>query len=242
MSQEIRKRAAGGRSDPTGMSNHVVQDDDDNLLGVGLSAINMLNASPTDHSVAMKLHVPLIFLVLPKWAKEIVISWKCLSPLRPQWRQRYLILIGNFLYKFKQNNSSTPKGSPLPVDLVESNLLGPMEDDEMSPALQGLPAGFHSIFTVVTSGKPRYYAVSTREEALAWVNSLRQARQDAISRKMGHASNMPYPNSWKYFDSLGSSLQKSKARIKAKVEEQNMREMELSGIASGGSLSRGYYG
>jgi hypothetical protein len=160
----------------------------------------------------------------------------------PQWRNRYLILIGNYLYKFKNESSATPKGTPFSIDMVDSNLLASKEDDAMAPALSNLPQGFKCIFTVSVFGKKHYYAVSDREEGLTWVNSLRQARQEAVTRNMGHASNVPYPKPWSYFDSLGRSLQKSKERIKAKVEEHNMREMELSGVAGGGPMPRGYYG
>ena len=242
MSQEIRRRGAAAPGGATNAMNYSDEQEADTVLGAGLSASHMIDASPSHHGIALKLHVPILFSVLPRSLKTLIMSWSCLSWFTPEWRQRYIIMIGQFLYKFKNDSSSTPKGTPFSIDMIESSLLTSIDDDEMAPALEQLPQGFQAIFTVSTFGKKHYYAVSNREEALAWVNSLRQARQEAVTRKMGHASNVPYPKSWAYFDSLGRSLQKSKERIKTKVEEHNMREMELSGLTGGGPLPRGHYG
>ena len=76
----------------------------------------------------------------------------------------------------------------------------------------------------------------------AWVNSLRQARQEAVTRSMGHAPADSYRKAWSYFDGLGKNLVKSKERIRRKMEEQGMREMEMSSLSPGGGLPRGIYG
>ncbi|CAB9496926.1 expressed unknown protein [Seminavis robusta] len=214
-------------------------EEDNVILGRGLSAPDMIKASPSQHGVALKLHVPLIFGILPTSLKRLVMTYSCFSWLMPQWRQRYLILIGNYLYKFKGDSSPAPKGTPFSVDMLENNLLLAHQEDDMSPAFANLPPGYDSIFTVSTFGKKHYYAVSNRDEALTWVNSLRQSRQEAITRAMGHAGHMPYPKSHAYFDTLGKSLQKSKERINQKLEEHSMREMELTDISGG---PRGFYG
>jgi len=214
-------------------------DDDAVVLGVGLAASDMIKSSPLQHGVALKLRVPLFFSVLPTPLQNLVMTWGCLSWLRPTWYQRYLILIGSFLYKFKTQSAATPKGTPLSLEKIESDLLlspAQQQADDMAVAFSLLPPGYDSIFTVSTFGKKHYYAVASREEALSWVNTLRQQRQETITRSMGHAANMPYPKAWAYFDSLGRSLQKSKQRIKEKVEQHNMREMELA------DMPRGYYG
>jgi hypothetical protein len=218
------------------------EDDGGLALGRGLSATSMLKASPSQHGVALKLHVPVLFGILPTSIKRLVMEWSCLAWLIPQWRQRYLILIGNYLYKFKGASASTPKGTPFSVAMVEADLVLEIQYDDMAPALANLPPGYDSVFIVSTFGKQHYYAVSNRDEALAWVNSVRQSKQAAITRSLGHAGNMPYPKSWEYFDSLGRSLEKSKERIKQKLEDQNLRELELSGMSGGGSLPRGFYG
>lgn len=243
MSQGLRQRSISGTSSTMTTDANNNDEINDVTLGAGLSAPSMLEASPSHHGVVLKLHIPLIFGVLPTALKNLVVSWNCLSWFMPQWHQRYLILIGNFLYKFKNNGAATPKGTPISVDSIDANLLLATQDDEMSPTFANLPPGFDTILTVSNFGKKHYYAVSSREEALSWVNSLRQNRQEAITRSMGHAGNMPYPKAWAYFDCLGESLQKSKKRIQEKVEQHNMREMELSSIGGGGGASTGaFYG
>jgi hypothetical protein len=77
---------------------------------------------------------------------------------------------------------------------------------------------------------------------MLWVRSLQEARQETITRNMGHASTMPYPRSWQYFDSLGKGLAKSKERIKQRLEDSRMREMEMTNFAEAGPLPSGYHG
>ena len=76
---------------------------------------------------------------------------------------------------------------------------------------------------------------------MLWVRSLHEAKQEAITRNMGHAATVSYPSSWKYFDSLGKCLVKSKARVRERIEELRIKEMEMSEF-SGGPLPRGYHG
>jgi hypothetical protein len=110
-----------------------------------------------------------------------------------------------------------------------------------SSEIGSLPGGYTSIFIVSTLRRRHYYAVSDNEESLLWVRSLDDARQEAITRNMGHASNVPYPAWWKHFDSLGKGLVKSKDRIKERMEMSGMDGMEMTGF-SDGQIPRGYYG
>jgi hypothetical protein len=57
---------------------------------------------------------------------------------------------------------------------------------------------------------------------------------------MGHASHVPYPAAWQYIDSLGVSLVKSKDRVRKKLAESNMKQMDIGDVA--GPVPRGYYG
>ena len=228
--QELRQRSTGSSTTMKKPSEEI----DEVILGQGLSATNMLEASPSQHGVVFKLHIPVIFGLLPTSLQNLVMSWNCLSWLMPQWRQRYLILLGKFLYKFKNKTATTPKGTPISLESIDSHLLTAPQEDDMAPAFANMPPGYNAIFTLSTFGKKHYHVVSSREEAVSWVNSLRQHRQESITRSLGHAGNMPYPKAWAYFDSLAKGLQKSKERIKQKVQRHNMREMELSAISGGG--------
>jgi hypothetical protein len=75
---------------------------------------------------------------------------------------------------------------------------------------------------------------------------LRQARQEAITRSMGHADHQPYP--YQYYDGLAQSLVRSKDRIRRKMHESSMREMEMTRVGAGGvaggagPMPRGFFG
>jgi hypothetical protein len=105
-----------------------------------------------------------------------------------------------------------------------------------------LPPGFGAMFSISTLRRKQYYAVTDAEEALLWVRSVQEAKQESIKRNMGHAANVPYPASWSYFDSLGKSLVSSKARIRQRLEESGLREMEMSNFAEVGPMPRAYHG
>ena len=223
------------------------QDETDDLLnrsGAGLSASAMLGASPTQHGLAYKLHVPLLFSMCPTFLQRLICSVGFLSwLLAPQWKERYLIQIGSFLYKFKDSQASNPKGTPLPLEAIDAEMVSStMSLEGAEFAMNRLPPGCNSVFMAATLRKKHFYAVSSREDALAWTNSLHQGRQETVTRTMGHASNMPYPKSWDYFDKLGANYVKTKDRIRRKIEEVSAREIEVSKLGDGGPAPRGYFG
>jgi len=244
MSEGLRQRN-------TAAMTTVANDGDDGIMGSrsGLSAASLRKASPTQTGTVLKLHVPLIYGLSPDCLKQVISSqwFPCVS-FRPQWKERQLVLLGKFLYRFSDENSSSPKGAPIEVDLVQSRLVGHDSEENdwygIDVALQNLPPGCEGVFTVSTFGKTRYFAVSSKEEAMTWVQSLQQARQESITRSMGHAGHVPYPKNWDYFDRLGDKLKKRKERIKQTLEKTNMREMEMSslGEGAGSSMPRSYYG
>ena len=207
--------------------------------GAGLVAKSMIDSSPQQHGVVLKLHVPILYSILPGFLQRIILSFSFLSFLGPTWKQRYLILCGSFLYKFKDQASEVPKGAPFPLETIT---VDPIASGRSLPELGTLPPGFSSIFSVSTLRRQHYYAVADDEEAIVWIRSIKDARQETITRNMGHAVGMPYSSSWKYFDSLGRGLVKSKERIRERMDEYNMREMEMSNFAEGGPMPRGFHG
>lgn len=234
MSQQLRNRSRG-------MNN--TEDYDDVLTrrtGAGLSANSMIAASPSHHGIVYKLQVSLLFSVLPSFVQRIICSYAVLSFLAPKWKERYLIQIGNNLYRFKTPTSSTPKGAPVPLEqTMDVRMLLSTEDGvEYVPT----PPGIGAVFVVSTFRKKQYYGVTTRNEALTWIKSIEEGQQEATRRSMGHTKDVPYPKSWECFDSLGSSLVKSKERIQTKISESEGREMEMSSFGERGALPRGYYG
>lgn len=199
----------------------------------------------------MKLRIPAFFSILPRFLQKIICQYSCLSFLAPSWERRFLILCGGYLYKFRNDTDphAEPKGTPLPIDTVDINLLddpknkGLYQDMDASLAFAMLPPPACSgAFMVSTLRKKHYYATSTADDASIWVNSLRQARDEAIKRKMGHAPSASYPTAWTHYDRLGKSLADRKDRIRRRLEESSTREMEMSNLSDGGTVPRGYFG
>mmetsp|Transcript_16510 Transcript_16510/g.35882 ORF Transcript_16510/g.35882 Transcript_16510/m.35882 type:complete len:246 (-) Transcript_16510:176-913(-) len=210
-----------------------------------LSARALLAASPAHSSDVLKMHVPVLYTFLPA-SVQWMLSRCCPRGWSPQWKRRHLIALGEYLYRFKDEGGSTPKGSPIPVATADARIIstddGPGEFSdigEINVVLNLLPAGYSAVFVVSSIGKTQYFAVENREEAMLWVNSLRQMRQDAITRNMGHSKDIPYPAEWKSFDASAKRLKDQKTRIKNKLEAINKKEQEMQSLG-GASAGLGY--
>ena len=208
--------------------------------GAGLSAKAMIDAEPQHHGSVQKLHIPVFYSILPSVIQRIILSTSCLKFFAPSWKERHLILCGLYLYKFEDTASTTPKGTPFEVEQLTADILRiPRQAVDLSE-IGNLPPGHTSIFTVSTLRRRHYYAVADAEEAMLWVRSLDEARQESVTRRMGHASNIPYPFSWKHFDSLGESLLKSNNRVKERIEKLSREGMEMAAF-TGGQIQSGCY-
>ena len=196
----------------------------------------------------MKLRVPVFFSILPTFLQRIICRFSFLSFLAPSWERRFLILLGGYVYKFTNDNDPTkePKGTPLDISIVEINLL---DGENMSQAHDAAlafsllpPPGCQAGFMLSTLRKKHYYATATMQDAETWINALRQARDEAIKRNMGHAQKHSYPPQWTEYDRMGKSLADRKDRIRRRMQESNIRELEMSNLSEGGAAPRGYYG
>ena len=235
MVQDLRRR-------PNGTAASVAKADyDEPYLGKGLSSASMLQASPSQAGPAMKLHVPIFYSILPEFLRTLIRY--CFKGLAPTWKPRFLIQIGSYLYKFVDESSRAPKGSPLPVEQIDVYLVEDFHNDVdgVDQCDSSDLGNFEGFFCVATLRKRQYFAVPTADDARVWVNTLRQARQDAVTRRMGHARDQPYP--FQYFDSIASSLVDSKDRIRTRIQESQIRELELTtmGTGIGGYMPRGHH-
>mmetsp|Transcript_17268 Transcript_17268/g.37799 ORF Transcript_17268/g.37799 Transcript_17268/m.37799 type:complete len:234 (+) Transcript_17268:216-917(+) len=231
---EMRRRHS--TTNPTTMSGEEM---DHCAPGAGLSAGRMINASPQHHGSVMKLHVPVFYSILPAFVQRFILSLPFLGSFAPSWKERHLVLCGAYLYKFKDPHSAVPKGSPFEIEMLTTDV---GHDTSMNfPEMGNMPVGYEGFFTVATLRRQHFYAVSNSEEARLWVRSLHEAKQERITRNMGHASHLPYPASWKHFDALGKGLVKSKARIKDRMEKSTLRNLEMASFTDG-PLPRGYHG
>ena len=218
-----------------------------------LSAPNMLRASPQHHEYVMKLRVPVMFSVLPRFVQRWICQYSVLSCLAPRWERRFLILLGGYLYKFTNDTDPTkePKGSPVPIQSVDINLLDTgtntsmiMTDDGAAMVAWEMirPPSCRGLFMISTLRKRYYYATPTVEDAETWVNGLRQGREEAWKRNMGHAPTDSYPTEWVRYDRWGEQLLHRRDRIRRRMQESNIRELELSSLSEGATAPRGYFG
>lgn len=183
-----------------------------------------------------KLHVPLVYTMLPEFLQNRVSPYGTVSYLlAPSWKERELILCGSYLYRFLKMTSNSPKGAPVSLQGVQAKIIEEGDDDldniGLDAIIANLPPGIKTVFAVNSFGKQRYFATASREDALTWVNSIRQARQEAITRSMGH-SKVPTPQSWDYFDERAKALIKKKERIKRRANESTVREFDTGGMGS----------
>ncbi len=241
MSSELRRRSVSsnvtdrggvGGVDPITMTNYEESH---------LSAHALIAASPIHSSPVMKMHVPPIYEFLPS-----TIQWllaRCCKGMAPQWKRRYLIALGEYLYRFKNEDGASPKGSPIPVATAEARIISSESDNEdYSFVFDLLPEDCHAVFEVSSIGKTQYFAVASKEEATIWVTSIRQMKQDAITRNMGHSRDIPYPKEWRAFDESARRLKDQKIRIKSKLEAMNRKEQEMTSLGAGaGGINMGYY-
>ena len=242
MSSELRHRSvATNQQSSQSATSEMMQTK--NYEEAHLSAQALQSASPRHCGTVIKIHIPALYSFLPA-TLQWFISRCCPKSWSPQWKSRYLIAIGGYLYRFKDENSSSPKGAPIAVSLTEAQIISNDSilsgGGEFNVVFDHLPDGYSAIFELSAIGKTQYFAVESKEEANIWVNSIKQMRQEAISRAMGH-TNIPYPKKWTSFDASAERLCAQKQRIKNKLEVMNKKEQEMLGGGVGGPMSMGYY-
>mmetsp|Transcript_1708 Transcript_1708/g.1817 ORF Transcript_1708/g.1817 Transcript_1708/m.1817 type:complete len:223 (-) Transcript_1708:275-943(-) len=213
-----------------------------------LSAQSMLDATPFHEGQCLKLHLPLFFVVCPPFIKRQIFRLSAITRLlqiKPTWKQRHLILLGKYLYKFQDITSSKPKGCPISLESMISIVSVDEYDEDTVDGIHilfnYLPPGFKFIIAVSTLYKTQYFALSSSEESVTWINSLREAKQESITRAMGH-SRVPIPSSWEFIDNMADDLCKRKESIKARLNSTENRNMDMSMFEAGGPASRGIMG
>lgn len=250
MSHNLRQRSTMRPSDNTAPN----VSDAVERKNKGLTVQSLERASPQHTGSVQKLRIPFLYSTLPQFLQRIVMKVWCFSFLRPVWQSRYLILLGSYLYKFKCDDgrnllNEQPNGAPVRLDHMNVYLVATNSGYDDYDALiaqnllnQNTRDDGSCIFCIVTFRKKYYYACSDHEEALLWVNTLREACQESVKRTMGHAAKDSFPSNWKYYDALGEDLVNRKDRIRTRLQQSNLRELEMSNFTEGGPLPRGYYG
>lgn len=220
------------------------------------------NGMPQQTGSVYKLHVATVFLFLPRFVQNWILK---LLPtlvlgalgLRPIWKERELVLLGSFLYRFDAGKDGQLKGTPVDITTVDACLLQAGNDDSMESnyydddddatslwlARRLLPQ--HSTTTLLrisTLRKQSYYAFASHSDATTWLHSIHDAKTEAVQRSMGHVANTAaVPSCWNHWDALGRSAAQRKERIQRRAHELELRSMGASSDG-GGAIPRGYFG
>mmetsp|Transcript_26399 Transcript_26399/g.40868 ORF Transcript_26399/g.40868 Transcript_26399/m.40868 type:complete len:253 (-) Transcript_26399:13-771(-) len=211
--------------------------------GNSIPAPSLVNASPSHHGLVYKLHIPLLWTMLPLifqrallWLNNRTFCGYFLARFCPSFKARYMIQLGSYLYRFRNESSTSPKGKPIILQSVEAATHINIDSDDSSMlqlsngcVIDEFPDGCKSLFVVQTFMKTRYFVVPDYEGASAWVNSIRQGRQEAITRSFGH-SHVPYPETWDYFDKRAKGLVQKMTELNDRLDQARTRDLELTSL------------
>jgi len=121
MSSELRQRSvAKQQSSQSATSEEMMMTK--NYEEAHLSAQALHAASQIHCGTVIKIHIPAIYSFLPATIQWFI-SRCCPKAWSPAWKRRHLIAIGGYLYRFKDENSSSPKGAPIAVSLTEAQII-----------------------------------------------------------------------------------------------------------------------
>ncbi|GKY96980.1 hypothetical protein MPSEU_000656900 [Mayamaea pseudoterrestris] len=217
--------------------------DHDPRFTTGLTAPHLLRASPQHEGPVLKLHTSVFYSFLPQVLQSLILNMAWLAALlAPKWERRHLILLGSFLYKFSDNVHPTrgPKGSSIPLQTLSMAIVS-LQALQQNVGIVSFPAGYTTVICLSTIRTRQYYLVHSREIASEWMQTLELARQEAITRSMGHALPESFPKSWNYYDSLGANFVKKKERIRTMIDSRNLQEIEMSRLNDAGPMPNGYF-
>lgn len=133
------------------------------------------------------------------------LSW-LLPWIFPPYKRRLFILAGGFLFKYKDENSSSPKGIPLPLSacFVE-------RDDEDD-----------CLFEIATIRKRYIIRTSSYEECTEWVHAIKARKLESVKEEMGHTS---VSSSTKSLNNSAAALYNEKINAESRTEAVTLNPM-----------------
>ena len=117
-----------------------------------------------------------------------------------QWKRRFFVLIGNYLFRFDSENGEKPKGIPIPLDSSKISIKNIEE----------------CTFEVWMIRKLYTMRASSKDECRKWVKILNDRKADAIRENLGHVH---VSQSVKLANKVGTNL------VKLKLEKE-IKEIE----------------
>ena len=88
----------------------------------------------------------------------------------PKWKTRFLILVGNYLFRYSSEQGDSPKGVPIPIDSVTCR----MSEEQ-------------NCFEVSMIRKVYTFRLESEEDCRSWIKAINQRRGAAIRENLGHS-------------------------------------------------------
>ena len=96
--------------------------------------------------------------------------WSFLFPwVFSQWNSRFVVLVGDYLFRFTSEKGEKPKGIPIPLDDISIKHI-----DEKT-------------FVATTLRKNYLFQADCAEETRAWISAIQHQKSLIIKQHMGHA-------------------------------------------------------
>lgn len=102
--------------------------------------------------------------------KKLNDTYSSIFPCAKQYRRRFIILSGGYLYRFTDAENDHPKGIPIPVESISVHKI-----DELT-------------FELRTLRKNYVFRAYSAEECSQWVNVIVERKRMAIKESMGHSN------------------------------------------------------
>lgn len=156
---------------------------------------------------------------LTGWLQKKHEPWCSLCGVcKPTWKKRFVILKGDYLFRFASPTSKAAKGVPIAIQTSTIKAL----------THQGSQGGelFPRTFQISTITKEYLFAAETTDERDDWVRRLLRAKGMVIKQSLGHA---PVASSDKSANKTGSYLVQRRAR--SARDTLAMNEMAMFGGA-----------
>ena len=194
------------------MRNRLINESSDSsslVLDIGSNEINSAHKLTTDNLIRQN---PSKVGYLLK--KNTSILARVLPCLFSQWKSRYFVLIGNFLFRFSSEESDRPKGAPIPLDSIRVNIVD----------------NFYIELTMIR--KVYVIRASTAKEATEWVKAIHERKYTAVKETMGHVALDP---------KIGEINKQAYKIFQKKLLSEAIAQQGVSSSSSGGSALPSFF-
>ena len=130
-----------------------------------------------------------------------------------KWKQRYLVLVGNYIYRFENKMSTKTKGVPIPLDSAR------IARDAISDS---------HVIIVKTIRKSYLFRFDTEEQAESWFTAMKERKLKSIQERMGHS---PISKEVDMYNKKAEALFARVLKLEIKTsEEEDRRNPMIFGV------------